>query len=127
MFDTLFTQLKTWIRAGNICDNRYAVTGSFASVHYAPVVQPRLATLFVDDIATTVAMLGLRPSERGANVLLAVPFDPVVFARVAERDGIVYSADAPVAADLLTSPGRGPQEGAALLEWMEKQEDEWRQ
>ena len=125
--DMLFAQLRRWKQAGNLTYNRYAVTGSFASLLYAPVVQPRLVTLYVDDIAATVASLGLRPSERGTNVLLATPFDPVVFARATEREGIIYSAVSQVAADLLTGSGRGPQEGAALLQWMEEHEDDWRQ
>jgi hypothetical protein len=125
--DMLFAQLRKWKQAGDLTHKRFAVTGSFASLLYAPIVQPRLVTLYVDDIAAAVATLGLRPSDRGTNVLLATPFDPVVFARATEREGIIYSTVAQVAADLLTGSGRGPQEGAALLQWMEAHEDDWRQ
>lgn len=104
----------------------YAVTGSFASIQVAPIVQPRLATLFVADLDRADAELGLRPAERGANVVLAQPFDPVVFARTVTRDGLIYAALSQVAADLLTGPGRGPQEGSALLAWMREHEDAWR-
>lgn len=39
---------------------------------------------------------------------------------------IVVAAPSQVAADLLTSPGRGPQEGEALIERMKGAEDDWR-
>lgn len=32
-----------------------------------------------------------------------------------------------IAVDLLTSPGRGPQEGEALIEKLKGAEDDWRQ
>lgn len=124
--DAFFTKLRDVDQVNNPTESRYAVTGSFASSYYAPIVEPRLAAMYVPDLENSVARLGLRPAERGANVLIAEPFDPVVFTRVTERDGITYSALSQVAADLLTSPGRGTQEGAALLAWMEEHEDDWR-
>ncbi len=104
----------------------YAITGSFASVSVAPIVQPRLMALYVEDAERAATTFGLRPAERGANVLLAQPFDMVVFARPTVRDELTYAAYTQVVADLLTSHGRGPQEGAALLKWMEEHEDVWR-
>ena len=47
-------------------------------------------------------------------------------ARTWQRDGLTYAAPAQVAADLLTSPGRGPAEGEALIEWMAQNEGAWR-
>jgi hypothetical protein len=35
-------------------------------------------------------------------------------------------APSQAAVDLLTAPGRGPEEGRALLDWMEKNESDWR-
>jgi hypothetical protein len=49
-----------------------------------------------------------------------------VFERTSQRDGLSYAAPAQVAADLLTSPGRGPQEGEELIAWMRAHEDDWR-
>ena len=125
--DMLFAKRRDWGQASAPLESRYAITGSFAAILYAPIVQPRLLTLYVQNTDAIAAQLGLRPAERGANVLLAEPFDPVVFARPTERERVIYSAVSPVAADLLTSSGRSPQEGAALLAWMEKHENEWRQ
>jgi hypothetical protein len=47
--------------------------------------------------------------------IVAEPFDRVVFERTSTRDGLVYAAPSQLAADLLTSPGRGPAEAEALL------------
>jgi hypothetical protein len=60
------------------------------------------------------------------NVLLAEPFDGVAFERTQRIDGVTYAAPSQAAADLLTGPGRAPQEAEALLTWMEKNENAWR-
>jgi hypothetical protein len=60
---------------------QYAITGSLAAVRRAPVAEPRLATLYVPQLEQAAAALGLRRAETGGNVLLAEPFDPVVFDR----------------------------------------------
>jgi hypothetical protein len=58
--------------------------------------------------------------------MLVRPRSPVAFERTWERDGTRYAALSQVAVDLLTSPGRGPAEGEALIEWMAANEDAWR-
>lgn len=105
----------------------YAVTGSLAAARVAPITAPRLAAIYVKDREVIAEALGLHQAERGANVLLLEPFDPVVFERTTARDNVVYAALTQVAADLLTSPGRGPEEGEELLRWMEENEDAWLQ
>jgi hypothetical protein len=117
--DTLLKKLKG-------ADWLYAVTGSLAAIRVAPVASPRLAALYVSDLGEAAEQLGLRKAERGGNVLLAEPFDPVVYERTRQEDGIMYAAFSQVAADLLTSPGRGPEEAEELLKWMEAHEDAWR-
>ena len=104
----------------------YALTGSIAAVELAPVAPTRLGAVYVNDIAKAQRELGLREVETGANVVLVEPFSPVAMARTWQRDGLTYAAPAQVAADLLTSPGRGPAEGEALIEWMAQNEDAWR-
>jgi len=76
--------------------------------------------------SANVDALGLRPAESGANVLLVEPGDDYVFEGSEEKQGLLYAAPSQVAADLLTSPGRGPAEGEALLEWMKGNEEAWR-
>ena len=107
--------------------SRYAVTGSLAVTDLAPVAAPRLAAVFVASAPDAAAAeLGLRPAETGANVLLAAPYDPVVFDRTRRQGALVCAAPSQVAADLLTGPGRSPAEGEALLAWMREHEDAWR-
>ena len=110
---------------------RYAVTGSIAGPDIAPT---RLAMIYVDDVDAAASALDLVPTDAGANVWLLEPYDDVVFERtrlIPFRSGelqniVVAAALSQVAADLLTSPGRGPQEGEALIDKMKKTEHEWR-
>jgi hypothetical protein len=101
---------------------RYAVTGSLAARLIAEYAEARLAMVYVEDISEAAERLGLEPVASGGNVLLAEPFDPVVFEDAWERDALRYAAPAQVAADLLTSPGRGPAEGEELLRMLEAQD-----
>jgi hypothetical protein len=105
---------------------RYAVTGSWAAAEVAPVAPPRLLTLYVDRPRDVEQVLDLRPAEAGANVALFTPFDDVVFERTSVKKGITIAALSQIAADLMTSPGRGPNEGEALMQWMQENEDAWR-
>lgn len=107
-------------------DMRYAVTGSLGASALAPVAPARLGVCFVDSAKASAEDLGLRPAESGANVILAEPFDPVVYDRTWEREWITFAAPTQTAADLLTSPGRGPAEAEELFSWMEQNEDAWR-
>ncbi len=114
-------------KIGASTDLRYAVTGSFAAVRVAAVVEPRLVTLFVPGIDDAASRLELRRAETGGNVLLLEPYDPVVFERTAREETITYAGFSQVAVDLLTGPGRAPAEAEALIGWMEEHEASWRQ
>jgi len=118
--------LNSLLRKLSNPDFRYAMTGSLGSASIAPVAPARLAILFVDDMEHAAERLALRQTEAGANVILAEPFDPVVYERDEERDGITYVAPSQNVADLLTSPGRGPNEAEELMEWMARNESAWR-
>jgi transcriptional regulator with XRE-family HTH domain len=108
-------------------DLSYAITGSLAAATLAPLAPARLATIWVPDATVAAERLGLRPTETGANVVLAEASDESVFDGAVQRDRLWYAAPVQVAADLLTSPARGPQEGEALIDWMQAHEDRWRQ
>ena len=103
-----------------------AVTGSAAAAVLAPIAPTRLIAAYVGSPEAAAEKLGLRPAETGANVLLAEPYDPVVFDRTRELDGVPFAAPSQVAADLLSGPGRGPSEAQALLDWMQAHEPDWR-
>ena len=107
-------------------DLRYAVTGSFAAARLAPVAEPRLVTLYAADPESAADRLRLRPAETGGNVVIARPFDPVVFERTESADGITYARVTQVLLDLMTGPGRGPAEAESLLEWMRENEEIWK-
>lgn len=115
--------LPAKLRASSL---RYAVTGSLAAGRLAPIAPARLGLIFVEDISAAVSALELRPTEAGQNVILLEPHDPVVFERVQTAEGVLYAAASQVAADLLTSPGRGPEEARMLMEWMKEHEGDWR-
>ncbi|MGH2759501.1 MAG: hypothetical protein ACRDKJ_08040 [Actinomycetota bacterium] len=106
--------------------SQYAVTASLASAQVRSIAPPRIASIFVPSIQEASKRLELRAVEGGANVLLAEPYDGVVFERTWSRDDVTFAALSQVAADLLTGPGRGPSEGEELLNWMAENEDAWR-
>jgi hypothetical protein len=71
---------------------RYVVTGSQAASTLAPVTAPRLLSIYVDNLDDRANEFHLRPAERGANVVLAEPFNVVVFERTLQVNGIRYAA-----------------------------------
>jgi hypothetical protein len=109
---------------------RYAVTGSMAAGTIAPT---RLAMIYVDDPDTASRTLELTATDVGANTWLLEPYDDVVFERTRSRRVAVDDAAVDLVAvsfaqtvvDLMTSPGRGPQEAEALLDRMKESPDEW--
>ena len=105
---------------------RYAITGSLVAAKVAPIAAPRLLTLYAEDPQRAMSDLGLRTAEAGANVLLIEPTDVGIFADVAKQDGLWFAPLSQVAADLLTSPGRGPAEAEELISWMSNHEEQWR-
>lgn len=107
-------------------DSPYAVTGSLAASQVAPIAPTRLVAVYVPEIGTAASALDLRPTETGANVILAEPFDSVVFERTWDAGGSTLAALSQVSADLLTGPGRGPAEAEELITWMQQHESAWR-
>ncbi|MBD3349699.1 MAG: hypothetical protein GF400_10970, partial [Candidatus Eisenbacteria bacterium] len=105
---------------------RYALTGTAAAEALAPVAPSRLVMLYLEDAVEMMPTLGLRSAEAGANVLLIEPGDDGVFFGASVREGLRYVAPSQAAADLLTSPGRGPAEAESLITWMAENEDAWR-
>lgn len=105
---------------------RYALTSSSAAAYYAPYAPLRALSVYVTSIDEAAESLDLRRAATGGNVLVAVPEDPVAFERTREFDGLQVAAPSQVALDLLGGPGRAPEEGRVLLEWMEANESIWR-
>lgn len=107
-------------------ESSVVLTGSFAVSEIVRIAVPRLLQIYARDPSSAADSLGLRETDSAANVMLARPFDDVVFERTAPLGRFLSVALPQLAADLLTSPGRSPSEGDALLKWMEKRPDEWR-
>ena len=107
-------------------DLRYVLTGSLAAQRYEPHAPARFAMVYADDVGAAIERLGLRRVETGANVLVAPDRNGVGFLRAQEVEGVHLATPSQIAVDLLTGPGRSPSEGAALLDWMEAHEPEWR-
>jgi len=106
---------------------RYAVTGSTAAAQWAAYAPARLAMIYVGDAREAAESWGLRPTDAGANVILAEPKYDVVFERsLKNAEGIVVAAPSQVVVDLMTGPGRNPSEAEELLEWMKRNERSWR-
>ena len=104
----------------------YVSTGSRAAGQFAPVTPTRTLLCYADHPGGLTEELDLKPAQTGANIGLLMPFDPIVYDRTQVKAGITVAAPTQIAADLLTSPGRGPNEAEALMEWMSHHEDAWR-
>jgi hypothetical protein len=104
----------------------WIVTGSFAAARLAPVAAPELAVIYTDEPERLAKAGRLLPATRGANVALALPYDPVVFERTSESRGVRYASPPQVALDCLSGNARMPAEGDALIAWMRKNDTRWR-
>jgi hypothetical protein len=105
---------------------RTAVTGSFAAIRLSPVAAPALLTVYCSDVNVVANALELIPADQGANVVLLRPFDPIVWERTDEENGLRYVAPSQAAVDCLTGNGRMPAEGEALIHWLLENEPAWR-
>lgn len=105
---------------------KYVLTGSLAAEKYYPYADPYTALIYTTNIDALASELGLIETTKGANVILASPNTPIVFDRTVRYKQMNIAAPAQIAADLLSGPGRNPEEGRALLKWMEVNENAWR-
>ena len=121
--DQVFTELKKY-------DGRYAITAEAATRPYLPrgraaVAPLGLLTIYVSDATAAAERLNLRAVDRGANVVLVEPFDAVVYRGVTMKSGLSFAAPSQVVVDLLTGPGRAPEEGASLIEVLAREDEGW--
>ncbi len=117
--DSIEDDLRGW-------KEQYAISGSMAAARWAPYAEARLALVYSPDVEKLLSRLGLREPPSRPNVVLIEPDDDYVFERDVERDGLRLAAPSQVAVDLLVGPGRNPEEGKALIDWMTANEGEWR-
>ncbi|MDH4119743.1 MAG: hypothetical protein OEW30_20360 [Acidimicrobiia bacterium] len=112
--DLASTNAKTW-----------AVTGSFAASRLVSVAAPEIAVVYANDPERIATLARLSQVRNGGNVVIARPYDQIVFERTWARDNVVYASPAQIAVDCLTGPGRMPAEGEALLEWLQRKAPRW--
>lgn len=127
---------STWIAAAgpsrlldDLADLRvgkWAVTGSFVTSAFAPVAAAEVAVIYTADPERLAKAARLLPATTGSNVILAVPYDPIVFQRGQTLDQVQAVSVVQAAMDSLTGPARMPAEGEALLTWMRRDEPRWR-
>ena len=105
----------------------YAVTGSVAAAQWVQYAPARSAMVYVADATQAALAWGLRPIDKGANVILAEPKYDVMLADTTKNDeGYAIVPPEQAAVDLLTGPGRNPSEGEELISWMQLNESVWR-
>lgn len=105
----------------------YAVTGSLATPKWEAYAPARNAMIYAENPDQLANHANLRRVDAGANVIIArAEGAAAAFDRTQHLDGVVIVAPSQAAVDLLNAPGRGPEEGRALLDWMEKNESDWR-
>ena len=134
LFDS--NKISTWVASAGperlLADlagkraGRWVITGSFAASRLASVAAPEVAVVYADDPDRLARAGQLLPATRGANVVVAEPYDPIVFERTVSSAVDTYASTAQVALDCLTGNVRMPAEGKAVLAWMRKNEPRWR-
>lgn len=95
------------------------VTGTLALPDAARTVPATTVMAYAHDPASIAERFDLVPSDRAANVVLAVPAYPTLTSRAERVDGLLAVALSQAYADLMTSGGRGPSEAEHLRAWIE--------
>ena len=111
----------------NSLAGRFALTGSLAAARWEPYAPAKSAMIYAERPDELIVLANLRRVDYGANVLIVPVNETAALERTQVMDGVEIVAPSQAAVDLLTSSGRGPEEGRALLDWMERNEIDWRQ
>jgi hypothetical protein len=104
-------------------------TGSLAARRFLPpgrvaVTPTVLAALYSHDPAEAARNLGLHPGTEGrANVVIAKPYDDRLMSEFDEQSRAVGLMQA--LADLLTLPGRSPDEADQLMDFLAETDPSW--
>jgi len=96
----------------------YALTGTYAAHGLRQIAQPMALVIYSDDKESLATELGLREVESGGDVFINTPDWKVVYQRPRQIQSITTVSAAQIAIDLLGGPGRNPEEGRALVDWL---------
>ncbi|NMO50437.1 hypothetical protein HH310_04425 [Actinoplanes sp. TBRC 11911] len=102
------------------------VTASFAARIIAPISGAAQLVLYCDDPDAMRTFGRLVPSNQGADVVLIRPDDRWVRQGARTVDGVKHVAPSQLVLDCANGPGRVPEQGRAVVEWMRGHEDHWR-
>jgi len=118
--EQLLANLKT------IDQELYSATGTIAAVGYKSSAGLYTAMLYSTDPEALANKLGLRQTDRGANVLLAYPNSDGPLQRTTDFEGVRIVSAPQAYRDLMSGPGRNPEEAKNLLDWMVQSDGIWR-
>ena len=111
---------------------RLAVTGSQAGALWlpegtAPLVPVTQLIIYTAEVTTTASSLGLVAVDApSANTILLVPQDLAILDSPDRKDDTPLAPLPLVLADLMTLPGRYPQQAGALMDALAKTDPAWR-
>jgi len=118
--EQLLLDLKT------IDKDLYAATGTISAAAYKSSTDLYTAMLYSTNPEALANKLGIRQTDRGANVILAYPNSVGPFQRTTEFEGVRIVSAPQTYRDLMSGPGRNPEEAKNLLDWMVKNDGLWR-
>ena len=118
--EQLIVDLKT------IDKELYAATGTIAAAGYHSSAGLYTAMLYSTNPKALANKLGIRQTDRGANVMLAYPDSDGPFQRTTEFEGMRIVSAPQTYRDLMSGPGRNPEEAKNLLDWMVQNDGIWR-
>jgi hypothetical protein len=118
--EQLLLDLKT------IDKDLYAATGTISAAAYKSSTDLYTAMLYSTNPEALANKLGIRQTDRGANVILAYPNSTGPFQRTTEFEGVRIVSAPQTYRDLMSGPGRNPEEAKNLLDWMVKNDGIWR-
>lgn len=113
-------------RLTDVDPDSYAATGSFAASRVRAVAAPAGLAIYATNPQALAQNLDLIPADVGADVRLIVPTAAGEMERSCSENGIVWVGLSQLVMDCMAGPGRMPQEGEAVLDWMTENEPEWR-
>lgn len=104
----------------------YAVSGTLAAQNWAPYAEATAGLVYVDDLEQFKKNIRVAEGSSTADLIVIEPRDDLPFVRSLRINETKFVAPSQACVDLLTGPGRNPEEGLELLRWMRSNESEWR-
>jgi hypothetical protein len=116
--EVFFSKLK------EIGDLEYALTVLAGAQLVAPYVRPTNVHFYIrhkEEAEPLVERLNLRPTEKGGNVSMVLPYDEGVFYGATKIRGVSVVSKVQLYVDLFNYPARGEEAAEALLRILEEQ------